>query len=201
MDYMFKEQKINFWHLTIVFFVFSFIGWAYEIVLGLILGYVCDPGFCVGPYLAVYGITIVSVYLLLGSRKDRRGIIKIITEYKPTMVIMKTLVYMLVSGLIVTLVELFAASILHVNFNVRLWDYSVLPYNFRGYISLPSSLLWIVLIPLIMFIGFDFVHERIKKIPNKLSKILGIMLISLFIIDILFNVSFILINGYSFRFI
>lgn len=198
---MIKEQKTNFWHLTIIFFVFSFIGWAYEIILGLILGYVCDPGFCVGPYLAVYGITIVSVYLLLGSRKDTRGIIKIITEYKSTKLIVKALVYMLISGLIVTIVELFAASILDVNFNVRLWDYSVLPYNFRGYISLPSSLLWIVLIPLIMFVGFDFIHAKVKKIPNNLSKILGIILISIFVIDIIFNVSFILINGYSFRFV
>lgn len=196
-----KEQKTNFWYFVIIFFVFSFIGWVYEVVLGLCLGYFCDPGFCVGPYLAVYGITIVSVYLLLGSRKDKRGIIKVITKYNITNVISKTLVYMIISGIIVTLVELYAASVLHVNFNVRLWDYSVLPYNYRGYISLPSSLLWIILIPLIMYIGYDFISDKIKKIPNKLTKILGIILISIFVIDIVFNVSFILINGYSFRFV
>ena len=109
------------------------------------------------------------------------------------------IIYMLISGLCVTSVEFVSAKLLYSNFSVRLWDYSVMPYNYEGFISLPTSLLWIVLIPIIMFLFFDPIYYLIKKIPVKVSKILSIILITIFVIDVIFNVSFILINGYSFR--
>ena len=67
-------------------------------VLYIINGSVCDPGFLVGPYLAVYGMTIVVVFLLLGSKNEKRGIIKFITNHKIKNIIIKTLIYMVISG-------------------------------------------------------------------------------------------------------
>ena len=165
-----KSKRSEFFDLVIVFFVFSFIGFCYEIILSIINGHICDPGFLIGPYLVVYGGTIIIVFLLLGSKKEKKGIIKIMTKHQITGIIFRTIIYMLISGLCVTSV-----------------------------ISLPTSLLWIVLIPIIMFLFFDPIYYLIKKIPVKVSKILSMILITIFVIDVIFNVSFILINGYSFR--
>lgn len=194
-----ESKRSEFFDLVIVFFVFSFIGWIYEIILSICVGSLCDPGFLTGPYLAVYGGTIIIVFILLGSKKEKKGIIKIMTKHQITGIIFTTIIYMLISGLCVTSVEFVSAKLLYSNFSVRLWDYSVMPYNYEGVISLPTSLLWIVLIPIIMFIFFDSIYYLIKKIPIKVSKIISFILISIFVIDIIFNVSFILINGYSFR--
>lgn len=193
-----KKKKIWF---VYCFIVFSFIGFLYEVILSIVLNRICDPGFLVGPYLLVYGITIVSVYLLLGSRKNKNGVIKIMTNHRKTNIVVTSIIYMLISGGIVTLVELISAFALDVNFNVRLWDYSVMPMNYNGYISIPTSLLWIFIIPIIMNFLFDPIYEVIKKIPFKVSMVVNILLVIILFVDIIFNVSFILINGYSFRFI
>ena len=195
------EQRRKKFDLCIVFFVFSFIGFLYEVILSIVLNRICDPGFLVGPYLLVYGITIVSVYLLLGSRKNKNGVIKIMTNHRKTNIVVTSIIYMLISGGIVTLVELISAFALDVNFNVRLWDYSVMPMNYNGYISIPTSLLWIFVIPIIMNFLFDPIYEVIKKIPFKVSMVVNILLVIILFVDIIFNVSFILLNGYSFRFI
>lgn len=194
-----ESKRSTFFDLVIIFFIFSFIGYFYEIILSICNGSICDPGFLTGPYLAVYGGTIILVFLLLGSRKEKKGIIRIMIKNQASNLIVRTLIYMFISGLCVTSVEFISAKLLYSNFSVRLWDYSVIPYNYEGFISLPTSLLWIFLIPIIMFLFYDPIYYIVKKIPNKVSKIVSIILIVIFIFDIIFNVSFILINGYSFR--
>ncbi|MBU0954842.1 MAG: putative ABC transporter permease [Spirochaetes bacterium] len=61
-------------------------------------------------------------------------------------------VQVLLGGLIITVIELLSGLILNVWLNLAIWNYRLLPFNFMGQISLYSSLLWVALTPLAMWV-------------------------------------------------
>lgn len=63
-------------------------------------------------------------------------------------------------AVLVTLVELAAGVILNLWLNLGIWDYSNLPFNFKGQICLPFSLIWIAL-SLIAILLDDFLRWKL----------------------------------------
>lgn len=63
----------------------------------------------------------------------------------------------IISALLITAVELISGYILNIKLKMNIWDYSYMPFNFRGQICLPYSILWFalssILLKLCEFIG------------------------------------------------
>ena len=60
----------------------------------------------------------------------------------------------LMGAVVITLVELFAGSLLNLGLGLEVWDYSSLPFHFLGQICLPYSILWFFLcFPVIAGLG------------------------------------------------
>ncbi len=73
---------------------------------------------------------------------------------------------MLISGMIITALELITGYIVNICLRLKVWDYSNMTYNFKGQICLLYSLLWSLLgLPCVYFYGIieKFVLEDIEE--------------------------------------
>lgn len=69
-------------------------------------------------------------------------------------VIIRILEIMLISGLVITALELITGYVVNIIFKLGVWDYSNMDLNFRGQICLLYSLLWSLLgLPCVYFYG------------------------------------------------
>lgn len=67
------------------------------------------------------------------------------------------LLQLIISGLIITILELISGIILNIWLGLDIWDYSHLKYNFMGQICLKYSLKWL-LIALPAIILYDYIN-------------------------------------------
>ncbi|WP_312681855.1 putative ABC transporter permease [Lactococcus taiwanensis] len=110
--------------LVMTFIVYSVIGWLWET-------FYCSlkdrrfvfRGFLLGPYCPVYGFGVVAVLLLVPDSGS------LLTLYFNSLVI-------------VTVIEFIGSWFLERFFNMKLWDYSSLPFNIEGRVAVPVSLFW-----------------------------------------------------------
>lgn len=104
------------------FIFYSFIGWLYESIFLSIIKRrrFVNRGFLLGPYLPIYGTGAVVSWFLL---KDIQNIY---------------LVFIL-AALLCSLLEYVTSYIMEKLFKAKWWDYSDLPFNLHGRISLLTS--------------------------------------------------------------
>ena len=73
-------------------------------------------------------------------------------------------------------------------FHLRLWDYTGVPYNVNGYVCLPVSLVWAVLIFLFMRFLFLPIKRVVGKVPVLLAWVLLVLTAGIFGADVIANV-------------
>ena len=104
--------------IIFLFFIYSFIGWLWETIYCSI----CDKkfayrGFLAGPYCPVYGFAVATV--LIGTKPFQNNLLGLF-----------------ISGmLIATIFEFLAGWLLENFFHMKLWDYSDLFGNVKGWIA------------------------------------------------------------------
>ena len=124
--------------LAFLFFVGSMFGWVVELLFRRFISKNnpqrkwINPGFCVGPYLPLYGSGLCILYLMA-------GISPYIDLGSP---IADTIVLLLAMALAMTAIEYIAGIISYKGFHVRLWDYSKEWGNIQGVICPKFSLIW-----------------------------------------------------------
>lgn len=191
MDTGIKKEKTALLcaRLYIVMLLFAFLGWIWEIVhVSMLAGELVDRGFLFGPICPIYGVTMVIAYFLIGMPKKPQGILKAAAgkwyQYP---------LYGLAAITLPTLVELVVGCGFEALFGLRLWDYShysatvngqQIPLHFRGYIALPISLIWFVLIFAVMGFFFPALLKLTEKLPEKATKIIAIVLCAVMAVDI-----------------
>lgn len=159
--------RLDFTKLIFYFFVASLAGFVWEILIFFVKeGHFRNRGFLYGPWLPVYGSGAVLMYLLLSGYRRRPA---------------KVFLYSLLLG---TSLELAIGWILETFWELRYWDYSGYPLNFRGYICLASALgigiagvLWICLLS-------GLLEKLWLGIPPKIRSGLLVALILLFVLDL-----------------
>lgn len=140
----------------------SFFGWAFETGFTyLSTGKFYDRGFLTMPFCPIYGCSLMLVYFLLGTPNEGRGILKNVRDP-----FARYSLYFVFAFLIPTAAELLVGFVFDVFFDTWLWSYSSLPFNFRGYISLPISIGWAVLVFLFMGCVFKPLKRLVFKIPK-----------------------------------
>lgn len=166
--------------LFLCFFLYSLIGWLYEVFLEVVVyqrGF-SNRGFLFGPYLPVYGFGALLFLLLLWNLKEK-GVHLGRVNVTP-------LVLFLACGLIATAVELvtsFGLDLLH----LKLWDYSHYACNFQGRIALNPSVRFGLGGLLFLYILQPLFDRLLSALPATLRRGLVVGLGCLLSIDLLYT--------------
>lgn len=170
--------------LAFLFFVGSSFGWVLELFYRRFFSKNnperkwINPGFCVGPYLPLYGSGLCVLYLIAGIRPY-------INLGNP---ILDTVVLLLAMALAMTIIEYIAGIISYKGFHVRLWDYSNEWGNIQGLICPKFSLFW----GLLGVMYYYLVHPNILDALDWLSHNLAMsffigVFYGVFIIDLVYS--------------
>ena len=118
-------MELNFYSLSVLYLVYSFLGWVAETVAATIKGRrFTNRGVASGPFCFIYGFTAV---LLAVAFADLRS---------------QPLALFLGCAIDATVVEWLTAKLLERVHRRKWWDYSGRRFNIDGYICLQYSLLW-----------------------------------------------------------
>lgn len=130
-----KEQQKAFWQilytLCAVFLFGALVGWIYELfVRRIVSGFWESPGMLFGPYLPIYGFGAASLFCLAHVSLPIKN------------KVVKGVVWLLFTGLILTMVEYIGGLIFVKGMGLNLWNYDGFAYNLQGLICPLCSLGW-----------------------------------------------------------
>ena len=185
-----KEKKAERQKLFLLCLSISFVGWLWETVyVSILAGKPVDRGFLFSPICPIYGLGITVTYLLLGTPREGKGLLK---NVKNKFVLV--CLYFLLAMLIPSAMELVAGWFFDKAFGLELWTYAHHKYNLGGYISLYMALFWGVALTVIMGLFFPTIYRIFSRIPDKTADILSKALAVLLAIDIALRVTTLLIS-------
>ncbi len=147
-----------------VFFVYSIIGFIFEIVISLILGSKLNSGILYGPWTPIYGIGVL-IMLFMKRKLQKLKLNKF----------MEIFIYFFSVVIILTLLEQLGGVLLATFFHKTLWDYRNLKYHITKYIALETSLGWGIGAIFIAYIVHPYLKKFIKKIPFLVSALMMII--------------------------
>lgn len=175
MSQYFMQSFESLYEVLWVFMVYAFLGWCTEVAYAALdTGRFVNRGFLNGPVCPIYGCGVVIVVSLLTPLKENLAILFI------------------GSLILTTLLELLVGWGLETLFHHHWWDYSMYPFNFKGYICLKFSILWGLACTFVMDVFHPFIMKLIRIIPHIVGVVILIILIVLFIADCIITVSTVL---------
>lgn len=141
------ERAYSATSLILMFFLFSFTGWIWEVLIHIIEdGMIINRGLLLGPWLPIYGTGGVLILMLLKRWRSQP---------------------LITMGLIMLLcgtVEYITSIGLEFFFGQRWWDYSDMLFNFQGRICLEGLLIFGIG-------GLFFIYLIAPKIDNLLQTV------------------------------
>ena len=118
-------MELNFYSLSVLYLVYSFLGWVAETVAATIKGRrFTNRGVASGPFCFIYGFTAVLLAIAFADLRSQ------------------PLALFLGCAIDATVVEWLTAKLLERVHRRKWWDYSGMRFNIDGYICLQYSLLW-----------------------------------------------------------
>lgn len=160
------------YHYLFFFFLYSFLGWVLEEIFAAFkYGKMVNRGFVNGPLCIRHGIIMV---ILLFNLKE-------LVDYP--------LYQGLMTYVVVSVTEYFAGVIIKLVTGKRPWDYSKEKFNLNGYVSLTSSIVWTAAALFFVWVINPFAYMLIKLVPVRMTKIVEIVLIVVFMIDIFVTIA------------
>lgn len=149
-----------------LFFVYSFLGWAMEVVHGVYgKRKLINHGFLNGIVCPVYGFSMVFLSVFLDSLREGWF-------------------YLFLGCMIVSsVIELVTGVILEKVFRIRMWDHSNMKFQVGGYVCLKYAILWGILGMLLIKLANPFFLSIIHEIPQLVGEILLIVFNILLVVD------------------
>ena len=186
-----QGKQYGFFTVSLAFFSISFLGWAYETLLMLLLhGKWYDRGFLFLPFCPIYGFPVCTLYLLFGTPTQGRfanWLQKLCRTWRKVWQgVLRYFLYFLLAGVYATLIEL-AVGLFTEAVGLSLWSYASEPFNLRGHVCLQVSLFWGFALTLFMRVAFPPLIKLLAKLRPKPSVVLGVVLGSALLVDFLFN--------------
>ena len=166
---------------TFIFSLGAVFGWLVEVVYR----HIADPekrwfnpGFCVGPWLPIYGIGLVIAFLITGLED----------KYVVADPVVKKLLLFAMMSLCMTFIELIGGMLLLKFFNLRLWDYREEKFNYKGFICLKFSLYWMIISAVYYFLIHPHISESVEWLSKNLifSFVVGLA-IGVFLVDLVYS--------------
>ena len=175
------KKRDSFDYYVLLFFLVSFFGWGWEVVLYLVReGRFVNRGILSGPWLPIYGAGALFLYLLfinpllrgpLSGRRRADGRIR------------KPLLVFLISMTVCSILEYLAGSLLEKTCGVKWWDYSGMPFNLNGHICLMSCLMFGIGGLFLVFFLIPVYTGLYYRVPEKVRLAAALLLLGLFIMD------------------
>ncbi|MDO4945037.1 MAG: putative ABC transporter permease [Ruminococcus sp.] len=154
-----------FLRLAFLFAVGSMIGWIIEFFYRKFFDPVnverkwLNPGFLTGPYLPLYGFSLIVLYLL--ARLE---------EYVPfDNLLLKRLTLFLVMAVCITAIEYLTGMIFIVKLKIMLWDYSQFWKNYKGVICPLYSFFWVLLSAFYYFCINPYILDALQWLSENLA--------------------------------
>lgn len=155
-----------------MFYIYAFLGWCAEVVFAAANeGVFVNRGFLLGPVCPVYGISVVTVLLLL---RPLAG---------------SVILLFIGSGVVITVIEFIVGLLAQKVMKQRLWDYTEQPFNIKGYVCLKFSLLWAVGGVVAVRVIQPVTLRLIALIPQTAGIVLLCVFSAIFIADIILTFS------------
>ncbi len=162
-------------NILIMFFFYSFIGWILEVGYAFYKkGRFINRGFLFMPFVPIYGLSAIFLHASVYS---------LFYTFDPLNIVHLLTVFVMI-GIISTSLELLGGALLLKLFEIRWWDYSHLPYNFKGFVALKFSLLWsIVGMILFAFLHHLIVNPYIDSLSFETKSLIAAPLVFIFVLD------------------
>ena len=137
-----------------------------------------NPGFCVGPWLPIYGVGLITAFLIT-NYGERLPIDNIIA---------KRIFLFFMTSVCMTIIELIGGEFLLKFFNLRLWDYRDEKFNYKGFICLKFSFYWMIISAVYYFLIHPYVWGSIEWLSKNLIFCFGVgMFFGVFILDLIYS--------------
>lgn len=164
-------RRYNISSLILMFFLFSFIGWLWEVTLHLLKdGNFVNRGVMHGPWLPIYGVGGILVLVLLNKLRK-----------KPLLEFLSIIV-------LCGLVEYFASYYLEIaNDGIKWWDYSGYFLNLNGRICAEGLLVFGLGGLYVVYFLAPLLDDLIKRINYKVLMMILFILIIMFTIDKIYS--------------
>lgn len=146
-------------------FFYSFLGFALESEVFKFNHSNIHSGIFYGPITEVYGFGVLSLILLKKYFLDTLHCNKYL----------KFIITFLVSFISLTFIEYLGGNILHLIFDIDMWNYTKKAFNVGKYICLELAFIWGILGTLYIYYIKDFCDKIIKIIPLKMTYVLIII--------------------------
>jgi uncharacterized membrane protein len=160
---------------VLLFFTYSIFGWIMEVILSIIQRKkLINRGFLIGPYCPIYGIGVILITIFLAKYKEDR------------------IITFVMSILICGTLEYFTSYFMEKIFHARWWDYSNKKMNINGRICLETLIPFGILAYGIIYFANPLILGVIELIPELITLILAIVLITIFVIDTVISFKLIL---------
>lgn len=152
--------------LTISFFVYSFLGWAFEVLYTYLVDRAwVNRGFVAGPVCPIYGVGAILAVVAFSGIDD-------------------PLVVGVVGMVSATVLEYFTSWAMEALFHARWWDYSNLPFNLNGRVSLLSSVLFGVMMVFVNHVSQPWLMGVLAPLPPRVVEWAALILSFLFVVDL-----------------
>ncbi len=159
-------RRYSIWTVIVMFFVFAFIGWSWEVSLHLVEdGVFVNRGTMTGPWLPIYGSGGVMILLVLYRFRDRPALEASLT--------------IALCGV----VEYFTHLYLELMYQTKWWDYSGYFLNIGGRICAEGLLVFMLGGMAIVYALAPLIDNQVRKINPKAVKIVSIILLMCFGFD------------------
>ncbi len=167
--------------LAFLFFIGSLIGWGMELIFRRFFSTAnperkwINPGFCVGPYIPLYGVGLCLLFLIASME-----------PYLPAVApVWRKLLLFFIMALAMTLIEYVTGLLCLYVLKVRLWDYSSEWANLQGLICPRFSAFWAILGALYYFLIHPYILNALAWLARNLafSFFVG-MFFGIFILDV-----------------
>ena len=157
-------HKVYQW--VFIFFIYSFFGWIWETSFKSIQKRkFINRGFLNGPWLPIYGFGALIILFVTLPVQDNFVLV------------------FLFGAIVASIFEFLVGYGMEKLFHARYWDYSHLPFNIKGYIALPISLVWGLFSLILVYIIDVPISRFVAQFSATQLIVLDIILAVLFMVD------------------
>lgn len=156
--------------LVLQFFIFSFIGWTWEVLLHVYIDHAfINRGVMTGPWLPIYGSGGVLMLLLLKRLAEN-----------PKKLFLSIMV-------LCGVIEYVTAAFLEQVFHAKWWDYSDMLFNIKGRVCLAGLLLFAIGGCAIIYIASPWIDKKLAAMPAYVRRGICIVLTLIFVGDMIYS--------------
>lgn len=156
------------------FFIYSIIGYIFEIIINIISKQKPTSGILYGPWTPIYGIGAVLILIITK---------KVFKTFKFNKIV-EVIIALLIIAVVLTFIEWLGGVLIEKVFHTSLWNYKKFKFNIGKYIALEVTGVWVIGSLIILY----FIQPLLNKIINLIPKYFTYILMIIMIIDIFFTI-------------